>query len=240
MRTKEIFKIALEVTGTTQARLAEISGEPEQSIGQMINVRQTVKLRYFLRMLYYLGISMKLYTQDGQKEFLEVYEESPNVPEMFKKILELKNMTLDQAAEAKGVSTIALREKVIVRGSIKSDEFLSLMDLIGVNVHFFVKATGEQLTKKVKQRRRVVGMSDGVIFDTREAQIVASSFYADSENEYGPDGKAQELYVDRDNRYFVAEYSKDESIRDRVRSVPAHMATAFIKQYGIIEGGIPV
>ena len=157
MRAKEVFAAALKATGLSQAKLAKMAGMPEQSIGQKINVRE----------------------------------------------------------------------------SIRADEFFELLDIMGISIVFFVKSTGEALLKESQHGKRVVGMSDGVIYDTKESQIVASSFFADGVNEYGPDGKAQELYVDKEGRYFVAEYSDEEDVKDRVRSVPSNMAEAFLKLYGI-------
>ena len=127
----------------------------------------------------------------------------------------------------------SIGQKINVRESIKADEFFELLEVMGVDTFFYVRETGAVLMKDMQHGRRVVGMSDGVIYDTKESQLLASSFYSDGKNEYGPDGKAQELYVDRENRYFVAEYSSDENERDRVRSVPSNMASAFIAQYGI-------
>lgn len=155
LRPKEVFAAALKATGMTQAEVARLIGMPEQSIGQMINIRE----------------------------------------------------------------------------SIRADLFLQLLEVMGIETLFYRKDTGEVLMKDISRGKRVVGMSDGVVYDTKESKIIASSFFADGENEFGPDGKAQELYIDRQGRYFVAEFSNNEGERDRVRSVPANMATAFINQY---------
>ena len=157
MRVKELFAAALKATGMTQAQVAKLAGMPEQSVGQMINVRE----------------------------------------------------------------------------SVRADLFLELLEVMGIDTLFYVKGTGRVLLKDNKNGRRVVGMSDGIVYDTKESQILASSFFADGKNEYGEDGKAQELYVDRENRYFFAEYSCNEGERDRIRSVPKNVATAFINQYGL-------
>ena len=164
MRAKEVFAAALKATGLSHVKVSKLSGMPEQSIGQKINVRE----------------------------------------------------------------------------SIRADEFFDLLDVMGVGVVFFVKETGEALLKETQHGKRVVGMSDGIIYDTKESQIVASSFFADGSNEYGTDGKAQELYIDKEGRYFVAEYCNDGTTKDRVRSVPANMAEAFLAKYGISKDDITV
>lgn len=150
--------------------------------------------------------------------------------------LKAKKLTQVQVAKIIGMPEQSLGQKVNVRESIKANEFFDLLDAIGIETVFIVKETGEVLMKDVKRRERVVGMSDGVAYDTKESTLVSSSFFADGKSEYGPDGKAQELYVDAEGRYFAAEYSSDVTFKPRVRSVPANMAEAFINQYGRING----
>ena len=156
MRAKEVMQAALKATGLSQIKVASMVGMPEQSFGQKINVRETVK----------------------------------------------------------------------------ANEFFDILDKIGIETVFIVKATGKVLMKDTQYGERVVGMSDGVIYDTKESTLIATSFYGDGVNEFGPDGKAQELYVDNEGRYFVAEFTKGDTVKSRVRSVPVNMAEAFINQYG--------
>lgn len=155
--------------------------------------------------------------------------------EVFAAALKATNLTQSKVAKLVGMPEQSIGQMVNIRESVRADLFFDLLDAMGIDTLFYVRKTGEVLMKEKQHGRRVVGMSDGVIYDTKESQILASSFYADGENEFGPDGKAQELYVDRQNRYFVAEYSCNEGEKDRVRSVPSNMAAAFINQYGIKE-----
>lgn len=143
------------------------------------------------------------------------------------------NLTTAEVARMLNVSAQSLGQKVSVLETIKANDFFRILDTIGIDTCFYVRKTGELLVNEQKHGRRVTGMSDHVIYDTDDAHILASSFYADGEHEFGEDGRAQELYVDREGRYFVAEYSNKEDEPDRVRSAPANMATAFIKQYGL-------
>ena len=155
MRAKEVFAAALKAKGLSQAEVAKMVGMPEQSIGQMINIRQTVK----------------------------------------------------------------------------ADLFFDILDVMGIKTLFYMKDTGDVLMKDISKGKRVVGMSDGVVYDTKESKLLASSFFADGTNEYGPDGKAQELYIDNKGRYFMAEYNNAPDDKGRVRSTPASVAEAFIDKY---------
>ncbi len=147
--------------------------------------------------------------------------------------LKAKKMSQAQVAKIVGMPEQSLGQKVNIRESIRANEFFDLMEAIGIDTVFIVRETGEPLMKERTHGERVTGMSDGVVYDTKESKIVASSFFADGKTEYGPDGKAQELYIDCEGRYFVAEYSNDPSVKPRIRAIPANIADAFINQYGI-------
>lgn len=124
------------------------------------------------------------------------------------------------------------------RGGIRADEFFDLMNVLGVDVTFTMRENGEVLKPHVKGHgRRLTGNCDNVKFDTAAAEAAANSFYEDGVNEFNADGEATELYVDSKGRYFVAEYHTD-STKDRLRTVSASMAAAFIEKYGTqIEKG---
>lgn len=118
------------------------------------------------------------------------------------------------------------------RGSLRADEFLELMDAIGVDVVLTVRDTGEVLKAHISGAgRRVRGMVNRVIYDTASADALANNFYADGVNEY-QDGRAMELYIDREGRYFFAEYTNWEGAKDRITPVTANDAAAFIERYG--------
>ena len=136
-----------------------------------------------------------------------------------------------QIADLAGMPKQSVTQMINVRESVTADVFFKVMDAMGIDVRFRVRKTGE-LIMADDNRAGICGKSDGVFYDKEESEKIASSFYADGENQYGPDGKAQELYVDRCGRYFVVEYSDDKDVNPRVRSVPELMATAFIRQYG--------
>ncbi len=139
-------------------------------------------------------------------------------------------ITQKEAARLIGSSSQSLGQKLI-RKSLRSDEFLDLLDKIGVDVTFTIRETNHELKETAGHGRRVVGNSDGVKYDTQESEALANDFYEDGENEYHEDGTATELYVDRSGRYFIAEYNNEG--RDKVKAVPPSVALAFIEKYGV-------
>jgi transcriptional regulator len=123
------------------------------------------------------------------------------------------------------------------RNSMRADEFLTLMDAIGVDVTFTVRATGEVLKDhKAGYGRRVKATVDKVLYDTAASNALANSFYENGVDEYDKNGEASELYVDKKGRYFMAEYHQDGD--DKLRPVSASVAAAFVEKYGTdIEKG---
>ena len=120
----------------------------------------------------------------------------------------------------------------LMRNSMRADELLKFMDVLGIDVTFTVRETGEILKAHIAGAgRRVRGMVNKVIYDTESADALANNFYADGVNEY-MDGKAMELYVDKEGRYFFAEYTSWEGAKDRITPVSSNDAAAFIEKYG--------
>lgn len=120
----------------------------------------------------------------------------------------------------------------LARGTIRADEYISMMDYLGIDITYTVRATGERLApKKAGKGRRLRFMVDGVIYDTGTASAIADSFYSDGEHEY-TDGKAVELYRDSQHRYFFAEYYDNvEGMNDRIIPVIRADAVAFAEKY---------
>lgn len=127
----------------------------------------------------------------------------------------------------------------LLRNTLRANEFLEILEGLDIDVSYTVREDGKPLKfKSTGHGRRVQGTSNGIRFDTAASDAVSNSFYIDGENEYGEDGIAQELYVDRDGRYFLAEYVRDDPKKDKVHMIHANIAAAFIKEYGTeIEKG---
>lgn len=120
----------------------------------------------------------------------------------------------------------------LVRGTLRADEFLDFLDAIGIDVEFKVRETGKPVKVNVTgMGDRVQRMVDKIIYDTARSDALANNFYADGVNKF-TDGKAMELYVDKEGRYFFAEYSDWEGVKDRIIPVTASVAAAFIEKYG--------
>lgn len=120
----------------------------------------------------------------------------------------------------------------LARNSMRADEFLNLLEGLGIEITLTVKETGEVVHTHLRGAgRRVKAMVDRVIYDTAASDALANNFYADGVNEY-TDGKALELYVDKEGRYFFAEYTNWEGGKDRISPVSANDAAAFIEKYG--------
>lgn len=120
----------------------------------------------------------------------------------------------------------------LVRNSMRADEFLNLLEGLGIEITLTVKETGEVVRTHIPGAgRRVKGMVDRIIYDTVASDALANNFYADGVNEY-TDGKALELYIDKEGRYFFAEYTNWEGGKDRISPVSARDAAAFIEKYG--------
>lgn len=119
----------------------------------------------------------------------------------------------------------------IVRSSLRADDFLALMDQLGIDVAFTVRDTGKPIKELIKGAgRRVRKMVNRVIYDTAASNALANSFYADGVNEY-TDGWAIELYVDSEGRYFFAKYSENGD-GDHITPALAEEAATFISRYG--------
>lgn len=145
----------------------------------------------------------------------------------------LKATNKTQAAAAASVGWVPQQlSGKLVRRSLRADEFLELLDAIGVEITLTVKETGKQVKEHIPGAgRRVKAMVDRVIYDTATADALSNNFYADGENQY-TDGKARELYIDNEGRYFFAEYSSWEGAKDRITPVSASDAAVFIQKHG--------
>lgn len=130
-----------------------------------------------------------------------------------------------------GWTTQKLNSK-LSRDCFKADEFLTIMDALGIDVIYKLRETGKAVTERIAGAgRRVRLMVDGVIYDTASSDALANSFWADGENEY-IDGRALELYIDKAGRYFFAEYMNLSLAKDHILPVTKEEADAFIQKYG--------
>lgn len=140
--------------------------------------------------------------------------------------------TQAEAAKAIGWQPQKLSQR-LVRGSLKAEELFQLLDAIGVEFGMTVKETGKPVRiLTAGYGRRVRAMSDRVMYDTALSFPLSNSFWEDGEHEYDAEGKATELYLDREGRYFLAKYSNVEGEKDKVQAIDGDLAAAYIERHG--------
>lgn len=142
--------------------------------------------------------------------------------------------TQSEAAEKIGLNSALLYQRFI-RNSLRADDLFRMLDAIGIDIQMTVRKNGRKVyVGNSSYGRRVRAMDDHVWYDTGRSDALANSFWSDGEHEYGADGKASELYVDSEGRYFLAMYSNIEGEKDKVQGVTADVAAAYIEKYGVI------
>ena len=140
--------------------------------------------------------------------------------------------TQAEGAKALGWPAQTLGQRLI-RGTLKVDDFFALLDAFGIDFNMTVRETGKPVRIHIPgYGRRVRAMSNRVMYDTARSDALSNSFWEDGEHEFDSDGRASELYIDREGRYFFVYYSSSEGERDRVQAVSGDIAAAFISKYG--------
>lgn len=145
--------------------------------------------------------------------------------------LQYTDATKKKAAELIGWTPSQLSVR-ISRGSLRADDFLNILDKLGIDVQYVDRKTGKPVRVPVRGHgRRVVRMVNLVTYDTAESDAITSNFYADGKNEYN-DGMAMELYMDKEGRYFFAQYSSLGGVRDSIIPIGKEDAMTFMAKYG--------
>lgn len=154
-----------------------------------------------------------------------------NAKEALNSVLRYTGTTQKQAAELMKWTPAQLSLRV-KRGSLRVDDFMTILDMLGIDVQFIDRKTGKNVRPPIRGHgRRVSRMVNLVTYDTANADAITSNFYADGKNEYN-DGMAMELYIDQEGRYFFAQYSSMGGVRDSIIPVEKEDAMAFIAKYG--------
>lgn len=155
--------------------------------------------------------------------------------EALKTVIEYTHNTQSTAAPLVGWTKQQLSSR-ITRGDMKTDEWLSLIEAMGVDVILVDRQTGQPIKSPERVRGigpRAKGMSERVKYDTDKADALANSFFLDGVNMYS-EGKAEELYIDEEGRYFLVTYTEDG--KSKIHHVTSNMAKAFIEKYGSKSG----
>lgn len=156
-----------------------------------------------------------------------------NVREVLNTVMAATGKSQAEIAASIEKSPQQLSQKM-VRNSLRAEEMLEILDANGIEMLLKITETGEIIpVMKKGHGHRIKGMADRVIYDTGVSSAISNSFYADGVNEYDENGEAQELYVDQQGRYFIAEYNVRNPEKERVRAIPESIALAFKEKYGI-------
>lgn len=120
----------------------------------------------------------------------------------------------------------------MTRNSLRADEFLDILNAMEVEVKLIDTRTGKEIRERIPGAgRRVRRMVDQIIYDTDESSALANNFFSDGVNQYN-DGRARELYINPDGRYFFAEYTENFGEKDRINPISGSDAAEFIEKYG--------
>lgn len=145
----------------------------------------------------------------------------------------IKGLSNAKVAKEIGCSPQSLSQK-LARNSLRADEFLNILESIGVEVSIVDKDTGKPIRGYVggagRPVRRII---NGVEYSTAKSLALSNNFYSDGINKYN-DGRARELYVDQNGDYFFAEYSEIDGEKDRINPVSALDAAEFIEKHGTV------
>ena len=149
--------------------------------------------------------------------------------EYLEAVFDRLHTTQKDAAEATGRNYNSLNQKLRF-GTFRADDFIEFLDDLGVDMKLIVRATGEEIKPyESGYGFPVRKMVDGVKYNTEKSYALSNTYYQDGENEY-TDGKAVELYIDTDGRYFFAERYSDGSAK--IIPVDGTIAAPFIEKYG--------
>lgn len=157
-------------------------------------------------------------------------DEGYSATEIFKKALQVTHTSHSRIAGLLGWSRQSLAQKV-TRRTLRADEFLKALALLGVEPVFVDKQTGRDIFAPQEGcGGHFRGNADGVTYDTATSKLISSSFFRNG-SRY-TDGLASELYIDRNGRYFRVDYYEDAERRTRARAVTGEGAARFIEENG--------
>lgn len=230
MAAREILSSALIKVDKTQKYAAESIGMTAQKLWKVLTAG-TLKSDDFLRILDNIGVDVLIQDDDGNE--VSANSVSFETSEFLRSQLDKTHISKAKASRTLNVNVNALKQR-LDNGTIKADDFIKLADLLDYRISYVVRSTGEQIKPRVEgYGRRAAAMVDTVRYNTANSYAISNNFFEDGEHEY-KDGKATELYIDPENRYFFVEYHEDESLKDRIIPVPAEIAIPFIERYGTV------
>lgn len=232
VRAKEVLRAALKERNMDVTEFAARSGVSRNKFYITCNLRDSTTAKDFFRTLKELEIGSE-YALKSTGEVLLRETGIVDVKELFSLIIAKEGISAREASRRCGFHDQRLTQAIMQRESITANELFSVLDVLDVSCTFFLNESGKRLRRYETHREIVTGNSDTIRFSTAVSKLLASSLYADGENEFGPDGKAIDLYIDKEGRYFIVEHNADPAIQKRIRTVPFHVAKAIIDMYEI-------
>ena len=235
MRARNVYMAALRLRNLTTIELARRNGLSSPNIRQKINGRETIRAAELFQLLGMMDIDCRFQIRsDDEKEHESVYAAAKdvNIKDVFRWVINEKGISSYEASRRFGLNEQSMTQKVFQRETIQANEFFDVLDVLGVDCIFYDGVTKKELRDRREGHGVAAGVSDGKWYRTANADFVASSFMADGVNEYGPDGKAVDLYVDADGDNFMVEYM-DGRDKGKIVSVPVHVADALLDKYGV-------
>ena len=229
-RAKDVFYAALAERKMTIKGFAQEYGWNEVTLVQKILMRETILACDFFKIMDDLKIDVVI----SDKETGEViWKDSPvDVEGLFMKMIGYRGISQYEASRRSGYHEQLLTQKIRQRNTISMEEMFHVIDAIGFVCRFYPHGSDKQLQKKQGSGERIAGTSNGVMYSTSKARLIATSMGKDH-NEYGSDGIGLDVYEDLDDRKFVVEYNKED--KPKIKTVPEHEMDALIQVYGTDE-----
>lgn len=232
MSANEIINGAIKQVGIKKYEAAALLGWSSTKINNKM-MRNSVTADELVELMKAIGVKMVLTVKESGENYdvSNIYPCDDYCKKVINKAISKFGLMKFRIAENLGWSPQRLNNK-LKTGTVTADEFIRIMDIIGIEVAFEVVSTGKKvIARKKGYGRPVTGMVDKEVYSTTSSIPIANNFYADGVNEYNC-GRAAELYLADNGKYFFAEYSEYESVKDSISSVSAEDAMKFIETYG--------
>ena len=222
-----IFKQIFEAVGTTQAEAGKIIGRNPKLMNDRM-VRGTLRYKEFFQLLDGLGVELSYVAMDSGNVV------KPEHDKDLETLIDYSKSTIEKVGKIIGKPPKKFKER-IDDDIFRAREFLQIVEALGFETKYTIKATGEVLSlKAARQGHKVVGVVRGVKYNTLQSRPVSNDFYADGENKYH-NGRASELYITEDGRYFLVDYFSWENVPEHIIPLVEKDALEYIKANGYID-----
>lgn len=127
----------------------------------------------------------------------------------------------------------------LLRNTITADEFLTILDVLGMELQIKPQTTDVSGTVEPKLDYSQDVLQDISQFDPAKASVINTTFYLDGQNKY-TNGKAEELNVMYDPKtgelkFYIITYFEQKRKRAITRAVSREEADAFILRSKPVE-----